>query len=278
MTQSTFILGQRKIIHCDMDAFFTSVEQKDRPSLRGKPVVVGGSPKSRAVVAAASYEARKYGIRSAMSCAQAYRLCPETVFIPCNFKRYQEVSDQIHSIFKKITTLVEPLSLDEAYLDVTQNHMSEPFAQKIALTLKEEIFKVTGLTASAGVGPNKFIAKIASDLKKPNGWVVIPPHQVERFLQTLPIEKLWGVGTATAQRFHRLGLYTAGDIKKISPQILANEFGKQGLFFYDLAHGIDHRPVAIDKASKSCGTEMTFDRDLLSIEILLQTLRQQALV
>lgn len=270
-------IQQRKIIHCDMDAFFASVEQHDNPRLRGKPVVVGGDPKSRAVVAAASYEARKYGIKSAISCAKAYRLCPETIFVKPNFSRYCEVSEQIRSIFESVTSLVEPLSLDEAYLDVTENKLGEPIAQKIALYLKDQIFKVTGLTASAGVASNKFIAKIASDLQKPNGLTVIPPHRVDEFLKTLPVEKMWGVGPVTAKSLHALGLRTAGDIRRISVQIMEKEFGTYGPFLHGLANGIDTRPVETGGEPKSRGTETTFERDVLDTEILFKTIRTQAL-
>jgi DNA polymerase-4 len=189
----------RKIIHIDMDAFYASVEQRDRPELRGRPVVVGGDPHSRGVVASASYEARKFGIRSAMSCSKAYRLCPGAIFVRPNFSRYQEASRKIHEIFQNVTDRVEPLSLDEAYLDVTQNKRGEPLARNLAIWIQEEIHKTTELSASAGVGPNKFIAKVASDWRKPKGLVVVPPERVLDFVEKLPVERFWGVGPATAK-------------------------------------------------------------------------------
>jgi DNA polymerase IV len=266
----------RKIIHCDMDAFYASVEQLDHPEFKGKPVVVGGDPKGRGVVAAASYEARKFGIRSAMNCAKAYRLCPEAIFVRPNFSRYMEVSHQIRQIFVSVTPLVEPLSLDEAYLDVTENALHDPIARNVALYVKSRIKEVTGLTASAGVGPNKFIAKIASDLQKPDGLTVIPPQKVSAFLETLPVEKIWGVGPATAKRLFALGLRTAGDIRKTSVTLLESQLGKYGVFLFDLSHGIDLRPVEPESEPKSRGTETTFDRDILEVEFLLTLLQSQS--
>lgn len=258
-----------------MDAFYASVEQRDQPSLRGRPVVVGGSPDSRGVVASASYEARRYGIRSAMSCKKAYRLCPDTAFVFPNFQKYREVSKQIRQIFLSVTPKVEPLSLDEAYLDVTENLLGEPIAQKIAAQIRERIFQETGLTASAGVGPNKFIAKVASDLKKPNGLVVIPPSKVEAFVETLPVEKLWGVGPATTKRLHELGFRMARDIKRAHPADLSRELGKFGLFLYELAHGEDHREVESDWDPRSSGSETTFEKDVLDLGVLEDSLVEQ---
>ena len=251
-----------------MDAFFTSVEQRDRPELRGRPVVVGGSPQSRGVVAGASYEARRYGIRSAMSCAKAYRLCPETVFVRPDFQKYLKVSKEIREIFHQVTDLVEPLSLDEAFLDVTTNKMNEPLASKLARWIKDEIKSKTRLTASAGAGSNKFLAKIASDLKKPDGLVVIPPEKALDFIATLPVEKLWSVGPATAKRLHELGIFSAGDIRKWDVKSIAGALGKHGVFLHQLAHGIDDREVDPSQESKSCGSETTFEKDILDLHEL----------
>jgi DNA polymerase-4 len=273
----TEISCPRKIIHCDMDAFYASVEQKDEPSLRGKPLVVGGDPQGRGVVAACSYEARRFGIRSAMSCAKALRLCPEVIFVSPRFSRYQEISTQIHEVFESFTSKVEALSLDEAYLDVTENTLNEPIAQKIAKLIKDQIYHKTGLTSSAGVGPNKLIAKIASDIQKPNGLTVIPPHRVSAFLEKLPVEKLWGVGPATAKQLHALGIRMTGDIRTFTPHFLEEKLGKYGSFLHGLSHGIDHRPVESGWDPKSRGTETTFSRDIIDLSILTQTLRDQAL-
>ncbi len=259
-----------------MDAFYASVEQRDDPSLRGKPVLVGGSPEHRGVVASASYEARKFGIRSAMSSAVARRLCPEAVFVRPHFSRYTEVSEQIRALFHEVTALVEPLSLDEAYLDVTENLLGESLAKNIAVYLKAEILKRTGLTASAGVAPNKFIAKIASDLKKPDGLVVIPPQHVQAFVAKLPIEKLWGVGPSTAKKLHSIGIYTTEDIRKTSLRELEGRVGKFAHFLMELSHGEDHRAVENDQESKSRGTESTFDRDITDPHYLLETIEEQA--
>lgn len=266
----------RKIIHVDMDAFYASVEQRDQPGLRGKPVVVGGDPKSRSVVCAASYEARRFGIRSAMSCAKAARLCPQAVFIEPDFSKYSAVSRQIHAIFDSVTELVEPLSLDEAYLDVTDNRLNEPLARTIAVHVKERIRKETGLTASAGVGPSKFIAKIASDLRKPDGLVVIPPEKVMEFVERLDVEKLWGVGPATAKRLHDLGIWTTSDIRRAGLAEMERALGGFGTFLHGLAHGIDPREVNPERESKSSGSETTFEKDVLDRDVLLATLSELA--
>jgi DNA polymerase-4 len=266
---------ERKIIHVDMDAFYASVEQRDHPHLRGKPVVVGGPPDSRGVVASASYEARKSGVRSAMASSKAYRLCPQAIFVYPNFPAYKEASRQIHEIFASITPLVEPLSLDEAYLDVTTNALNEPLAQKVAAHIKQRIKEETGLTASAGVGPNKFIAKIASDFKKPDGLVVVPPQKVLSFISPLPVEKLWGVGPVTAKRLHELGLRTIAQIRELGKSSLEREFGKFGAFLFDLSHGIDDRPVESDWETKSRGSENTFDEDVTDLDILRAMINEQ---
>lgn len=259
-----------------MDAFYASVEQRDQPRLQGKPVVVGGRPDSRGVVASASYEARGFGVKSAMSCSQAKRLCPQAVFIYPRFDAYTEASDRIREIFLQVTPRVEPLSLDEAYLDVTENLLNEPSATRIAKWIKEKIKAETGLTASAGVAPNKFVAKIASDLKKPDGLVVISPEQVIDFVAKLPIEKLWGVGPATATRLHRLGLRTVLDIRHTSKDLLHAELGKFGDFLQALSRGVDDREVEAEWDPKSRGSENTFDKDTTDFEILRATLNEQA--
>jgi DNA polymerase-4 len=267
---------QTKIIHVDMDAFYASVEQRDRPELKGRPVVVGGDPHSRGVVASCSYEARKYGIRSAMSAAKAYRLCPHAVFVHCNFASYKEASQRIREVFHEVTDLVEPLSLDEAYLDVTQNHLNEPLARKLAIHIKNEIQRRTGLTASAGVGPNKFIAKVASDLRKPDGLVVVPPEKVMAFVENLAVERLWGVGPATAKTLHAMGLFTAADIRKRTLPELERALGKFGTFIHRLSFGQDDRQVEIDQEPKSSGVETTFEKDVLDTQFLCDTLDDQA--
>lgn len=266
----------RKIIHVDMDAFYASVEQRDNPELKGKPVVVGGHAEGRGVVAAASYEARKFGVRSAMSSAQAKRLCPQLIFVTPHFSRYSEVSQQIRAIFAEATDRIEPLSLDEAYLDVTENKLGQPLARDIAVYLKARIREVTGLTASAGVGPNKFIAKIASDMRKPNGLVVVAPSQVEDFVRDLAVEKFWGVGPATAKRLHGLGIFSAADLRRQRPERLIEELGKFGSFLVRLAHGEDDREVESDGDPKSRGSETTFEHDILDPERLMAVLREQA--
>lgn len=263
----------RKIIHIDMDAFYASVEQRDRPELKGKPVIVGGDPQSRSVVCAASYEARKFGVRSAMSCSEAKRKCPQGIFIYPRFDAYREASQILMSTLKSVTPLVEPLSLDEAYLDVTTNLFNEPSATRIAQYLKKEIFKQTHLTASAGVSYNKFLAKIASDQKKPNGLFVITPNDAEAFLINLPVEKLWGVGTKTAQLLHSHHLNTVSDIRKTNLEQLTSLLGSMGSFLWDLAHGIDNREVISEWDPKSSGTERTFETDVTSLSFLESTLQ-----
>ncbi|MGK5082443.1 DNA polymerase IV [Bdellovibrionota bacterium FG-1] len=270
------MIGGRKIIHVDMDAFFASVEQRDHPELRGRPVIVGGDPHGRGVVAACSYEARKFGVHSAMSSAKAYRLCPQAVVVHPHFSVYQEASEQIHKIFEEVTDQIEPLSLDEAYLDVTVNKLSEPLARKIAAHLRARIQEVTGLTASAGVGPNKFIAKIASDLRKPDGLVVVPPERVMEFIERLPVERLWGVGPATAKTLHELGLFLVSDIRKRPLAEMERSLGKFGTFLHQLSHGQDDREVESEWEPKSSGTETTFEKDVRDTHFLLETLNDQA--
>jgi DNA polymerase IV len=253
---------ERKIIHIDMDAFFASVEQLDDPSLKGKPVAVGGN-KERGVVAAASYEARKYGVRSAMPSKVAAQKCPGLIFVKPRFARYKELSGIIREIFFQYTDLVEPLSLDEAFLDVTENKMGNPSATLIAMEIRAKIFESTGLTASAGVSYNKFLAKVASDLNKPNGQAVIPPNEALEFLERLPIEKFYGVGKVTAEKMHKWGIYTGADLKSFTLEFLANRFGKAGRHYFDIVRGIHLSEVKPHRIRKSISVERTFEQDLI---------------
>jgi DNA polymerase-4 len=256
----------RKIIHIDMDAFYASVEQRDDPSLKGKPVIVGW-PGERSVVCAASYEARKFGIHSAMPATRAMRLCPAAAFIHPNFDKYRAVSHQIREIFERHTPLVEPLSLDEAYLDVTQELTGIPTATETAEAIRGEIRAETNLTASAGVAPNKFLAKIASDWKKPDGLFVIKPHQVERFLVTLPVRKIPGVGKATEKVMTEIGVATVGDLLRFEQEELIARFGKWGTRLWELARGIDESPVEPSQKRKSWSSENTFAHDVTMEEV-----------
>ncbi|MCC5970321.1 MAG: DNA polymerase IV [Pararhodobacter sp.] len=251
----------RKILHVDMDAFYASVEQRDNPALRGKPVVVG-SAAPRGVVAAASYEARTFGVRSAMPSVTAMRRCPDLIFVPHRFDVYRAVSAQIRAIFAEHTTLIEPLSLDEAYLDVTVNHHGIPLAAQVARTIRAAIRAETGLTASAGVSYNKFLAKMASDLNKPNGQAVITPAQGPGFVATLPVHKFHGIGPATAARMERLGIRTGADLRARSLPFLQEHFGKSGPWYYRISRGIDERPVQPHRTRKSIGAEDTFAEDI----------------
>ena len=259
----------RKIIHVDMDAFYAAVEQRSNPSLRGRPLVVGGSPRSRGVVSTCSYEARAFGIRSAMSCAEARRRCPHAVFItPPNFAEYQRVSSVIHRIFRELTDTVEPLSLDEAYLDVTANKLSEPSATRAASWIRRRIAEETGLTASAGVSFNKSLAKIASEQNKPDGLTVITPQEADAFLENLPVGRFFGVGPVTAARMERLGIRTGGDLRRLSPAQLQAQFGKAGAWYYDLCRGRDSREVITRRIRKSLGYERTFETDLRDTRLM----------
>jgi DNA polymerase-4 len=253
----------RRILHLDMDAFYASVEQRDDPSLRGLPVAVGGDPSRRGVVAAASYEARAFGVRSAISMARAVRLCPRLKIVKPDFSRYKAVSDQVFALFRAVTPLVEPLSLDEAYLDVTENTWDEPLGVNVARRLKRQIHDETGLTASAGVAPTKFLAKIASSWKKPDGLTVIAPDRIEQFLRELPTEALWGVGPVTARKLRAIGITRLVDIRAIDRGVLVTAVGRQAEWLRQLANGIDDRPVVPDRVRKSCGTENTYATDLL---------------
>jgi DNA polymerase IV len=258
---------QRKIIHIDMDAFFASVEQRDFPELKGKPVAVGGG-EQRGVVAAASYEARKFGVRSAMASKTAKRLCPSLIFTKPRFEVYKEVSGQIREIFAEYTTLIEPLSLDEAYLDVTENFKNMEIATEIAAEIREKIFKKTGLTASAGISYNKFLAKTASDINKPNGQCVIKPSQAEAFVLTLPIHKFYGIGKVTAEKMQGLGIQSGKELREQSLVFLTRNFGKIGQYFYDISRAIDHRAVEPHREMKSISVENTYHEDLKTIEAI----------
>ena len=256
----------RRILHIDMDAFYASVEQRDNPALRGKPVAVGGDPDKRGVVAAASYEARRFGVRSAISMAKAVRLCPSLVIVHPNFTKYRTVSQQVFDIFRRVTPLVEPLSLDEAYLDVTDNAWGEPLGTTVARRLKDEIRAATGLTASAGVAPNKFLAKIASGWQKPDGLTVIPPERVETFLQGLPVDALWGVGPVTARKLRARGIERLTDVRTASPDLLRETVGSLAEWLQQLARGEDDRAVVSEHEPKSSGSENTFEHDLKDID------------
>jgi DNA polymerase-4 len=257
------VVPLRRIVHVDMDAFYASIEQRDRPELRGKPVAVGGSPEGRGVVCAASYEARRFGVRSAMPMARALRLCPGLLIVPPDFRRYQAVSAQVFAIFARATPLVEPLSLDEAYLDVTQNLWEEPLAVRVARRLKGAIRDEVGLTASAGVAPNKFLAKIASGWRKPDGLTVVSPDGVEAFLQKLPVESLWGVGPVTARKLRAVGITRLVDMRTADPARLQETLGSQSDWLTQLAWGRDPRRVEPDRPRRSVGSENTFARDLV---------------
>jgi len=256
----------RRIAHIDMDAFYASVEQRDRPELRGRPVAVGGSPESRGVVASASYEARRHGIRSAMPMSRAVRLCPDLVIVFPDLMKYRSVSGQVMGILREVTPLVEPLSLDEAYLDVTENAWAEPLGVNVAKRVKAAIREATGLTSSAGVAPNKFLAKIASGWRKPDGLTVVAPERVESFLQQLSVDALWGVGPVTAQRLRARGIERVVDLRTADPEALRNAVGSAAEWLRRLAVGDDDRPVEPNRPSKSSSSECTYPEDLLDLE------------
>jgi DNA polymerase-4 len=279
---------QRKIIHVDMDAFFASVEQRDHPEYQDKPLIVGGQPDSRGVVAACSYEARQFGIHSAMPCARAYRLCPQAIFVRPRFEAYREVSGQIREIFWRYASEVEPLSLDEAYLDVSYTADYNGSATLIAKAIKRDILKETRLYASAGVSYNKFLAKIASDMDKPNGLYVIRPEQGEKFVETLPVGKFHGIGPATEAKMKQLGIETGLDLRNKTLAQLTDRFGKAGQYYFNIARAIDERPVRSTRTRKSLGKETTFAEDITSVteltaklldlaEIVLESLAKQNL-
>ena len=255
------LMEERKIIHIDMDAFYASVEQRDHPELRGKPIAVGHS-EERGVVSAASYEARKYGVRSAMSSLKAKQICPPLIFVPGRMSVYKEVSAQIHAIFRDYTDLIEPLSLDEAFLDVTHNKKGIPLAVDIAKEIKQRIRKELNLVASAGISYNKFLAKVASDYRKPDGLCTIHPDQAQEFIDRLPIEAFWGVGKVTAKKMHSLGIHRGKELRQCTLEMLTRLFGKAGYIYYDFARGIDLRPVVAERIRKSVGCEHTLEKDI----------------
>ena len=271
----------RKIIHVDMDAFYASVEQMDNPELRGKPVAVGGS-EIRGVVSAASYEARKFGVRSAISGVLAKKYCPHIIFVRPRFERYKEISRQIHKIFRDYTDMVEPLSLDEAYLDVTQNKKGNPSATLIAQEIRKRIFNEVGLTASAGISVNKFIAKVASDINKPNGQKTVNPDEILDFLEDLPIKKFYGVGKVTTEKMYQLGIFKGADLKAKSQEYLEKHFGKSGTYYYHVVRGIHNSEVKAERIAKSVATEHTFDENISSeifmidkLEVIAQQLEKR---
>lgn len=266
----------RKILHIDMDAFYASVEQRDNPTLRGKPVAVGGDPTTRGVVAAASYEARAFGVRSAIPMSRAVRLCPSLVIVRPDFQKYRVVSQQVFALYREVTPLVEPLSLDEAYLDVTENHWGEPLGVNVARRLKAAIQETTRLTASAGVAPNKFLAKIASGWKKPDGLTVVAPERVEVFLKGLPVDALWGVGPVTAAKLRQHGIEKLTDIRTRSQAALEAAVGSLAPWLIDLAHGRDERRVEPNRPSKSSSSERTYATDLSGMSEIRQELDRMA--
>jgi len=259
-----------------MDAFYASVEQRDNPDLRGKPIIVGGPPQSRSVVTTCSYEARKYGIHSAMASSTAYKLCKHAIFVPPRFDAYREASKQIRQIFYEYTDIVEPLSLDEAYLDVTENKKNNPIATLLAEEILKKIYEVTKLTASAGVSYNKFLAKVASDFKKPNGITVVTPKQASKFIDKLPIRKFYGIGKVTEQKMKKLGIYTGADLKICEEEELIRLFGKAGRYFHGIAHGIDNRAVSTYRKSGSIGKETTLSKDISDKTEILKILEKIA--
>ncbi|MCC2545590.1 DNA polymerase IV [Hymenobacter sp. BT175] len=264
--------ANRKIIHLDMDAFYASVEQRDNPELRGRPVAVG-SPRQRGVVAAASYEAREFGVRSAMASTTALRRCPDLIFVKPRFDVYKAVSRQIRAIFAEYTPLIEPVSLDEAYLDVTTNLKQMPSATRIAQEIRAAIFEQTRLTASAGISYNKFLAKLASDFRKPNGQYLIAPGQGPAFVEPLPVGAFHGIGPVTATRLNQMGIFTGLDLRQQPEEWLRQHFGKAGSYYYTIARAIDHRPVVADRLRKSIGSETTFEHDLSTPEELTDALQ-----
>ncbi|PTQ99953.1 DNA polymerase-4 [Mucilaginibacter yixingensis] len=271
----TAITVVRKIIHIDMDAFYASVEQRDNPDYRGKPIVVGGLPEGRGgVVATASYEARKFGVRSAMPSKKAKQLCPQAIFVRPRFDAYKDASRQIREIFSRYTDLIEPLSLDEAYLDVTEDKLGIGSAIEVATQIKQAIKDELNLTASAGVSINKFVAKIASDINKPDGLKFIGPSSIEAFMEQLPVDKFYGVGRVTADKMKRMGLHTGADLKRLTEDEMQQHFGKVGRFYYRIVRGIDDRPVNPHRETKSLGAEDTFPYDLTTAEEMFPELEK----
>ncbi|MDF1766810.1 MAG: DNA polymerase IV [Gammaproteobacteria bacterium] len=257
---------QRKIIHCDCDCFYASIEMRDNPALVGKPIAVGGSPERRGVVATCNYEAREFGIHSAMASATARRLCPDLIIIRPDMEKYRVASQQIHTVFNRYTELIEPLSLDEAYLDVSDCAAFEGSATRIASAIREEVRELVGITLSAGIAPNKFLAKIASDWNKPDGQFVVLPSEIADFVDKLPVKKLHGVGKVTAKKMQRLKLHTCADLRRLTPQQLSEHFGSFGERLYELSRGNDNRPVSTERIRKSVSVENTYDTDLPDID------------
>ncbi|MBU5440041.1 DNA polymerase IV [Tissierella sp. MSJ-40] len=262
-------MSQRTIIHMDMDAFFASIEQRDNANLRGKPVIVGGAQYSRGVVATASYEARTYGIHSAMPISKAKQLCPKGIFLPVNMKKYKEVSKEIHDILEKYSNIIEPISIDEAFIDI--NNRDPIF---IGRKIKDDIWQELRLTSSIGISVNKFLAKLASDVNKPNGFTIIKEEEKLKFLCPLPVSKIWGVGPKTKKELNRLGIYTIGDIQSYDEKVLINLFGKRGKEIFEFANGVDNRPVESQNMSQSLGEEETFEEDIDDIDLLLKKLAE----
>jgi len=266
----------RKILHVDMDCYYAAIEQRDNPELKGKPIAVGGSDKRRGVIATASYEARKYGIKSALATRVAKKKCPKLIIVPPRFKVYKEVSATIREIFHRYTDLVEPLSLDEAYLDVTENKLDMKSAILIARRIKEDIQRETQLTASAGVSYNKFLAKVASDYNKPDGLTAILPEKAQSFMLDLPIEKFFGIGQATAKKMHRLGIKKGRDLHNFNKIDLARHFGKNGAFYYDIVRGLDTRVVNPDRVRKSISEERTYAEDIDELSTIVENLEKMS--
>lgn len=265
-------MNSRSIIHVDMDAFYASVEERDNPSLKGKPIIIGGNLKNRGVVTTASYEARKYGVHSAMAIYKAKKLCPEGIFLPVNMIKYKEVSKEVHNIFRRYSKIIEPISIDEAFIDVTGKN---PLF--VAQNIKRDIKNELNLTASIGISVNKFLAKLASDLEKPDGFTIIDQEEAIDFLKSLPIRKLWGVGPKTEKELHRMGIYTIGDLQNYDIKVLTDRFGKKGRELFYFSKGIDNRPVKIDITTQSIGEEETFREDISDIEILDHKLKEYSL-
>jgi len=266
----------RRVLHCDMDCFYAAVHMRDDPSLVGKPVVIGGRPESRGVVAAASYEARRYGIHSATPSSRAKRLCPEVIFIPPDFRRYHRESEKIFAIYGEITPIVQAVSIDEAYLDVTDHLGSHGSATELARAVKRRVREERGLTVSIGVGPNRLIAKIASDFDKPDGLTVVPPRKVLGFLEPLPVRRLHGVGPATERALVEMGAETVGQLRRLSVEALAARFGRHGRTLFEFARGIDERPVEIHQERKSLSSETTFNQDLAGVEAMAEVIDRLA--
>ncbi len=269
-------MNLKKIIHIDMDAFYASIEQSNNPSLKGKPVIVGGFPEERAVVCSASYEARKFGIKSGMATKSAYKLCPGAIFLQPSFDKYIATSKIIHNIFYEYTDIVEPVSLDEAYLDVTENKKNMLYAIDIAKEIKKKIYEITSLTASAGVSYNKFLAKVASDYKKPDGLTVITPENAQKFIDKLPVGKFYGIGKVTEKKLLSLGIKNGFDLRKLSLPKLIEIFGKSGKYYYDIVRGIDESPVEADYERKSIGKEITLPDDTLNIKTIHRIIDEQS--